>query len=69
MRDDPHEWTNLAGRDEFGETKRELARWLPKINRPPAPGSAHRVLTYDAATGDVVWEGKKIDTSQPLPGP
>lgn len=69
LRDDPHEWTNLAGDADYAETKRDLARWLPKTNLPLAPGSAHRVLTYDPATGDVTWEGKKIDKNAPLPGP
>jgi arylsulfatase A-like enzyme len=69
MEADPHEWTNLAENTEHAATKRDLARWLPKVDMPPAPGSAHRILTYDQATGDVVWEGKKIDTKQPLPGP
>ncbi|MGH7199086.1 MAG: sulfatase, partial [Planctomycetaceae bacterium] len=50
LRRDPHEWTNLADRTGMAGVKRELARWLPKIDRPPAPGSRNRVLTYDPAT-------------------
>lgn len=37
---DSYEWTNLAGKPEFGPVKAELARWLPRENKPdrhPAP--------------------------------
>ncbi len=33
---DPHEWTNLAEDPRFDSTKRELAKWLPKSDAPPA---------------------------------
>ena len=33
---DPNEFTNLAGKPEFTETKAELVKWLPKINAEPA---------------------------------
>ncbi|MEO6243985.1 MAG: sulfatase [Opitutaceae bacterium] len=37
---DPLEWKNLAGDPQFGAVKTELARWLPKINRPePVTGN------------------------------
>lgn len=69
LRADPHEWTNLARDAKHAEAKRSLARWLPKIDVAAAPRSAHRVLTYDAKTGAVTWEGETIDkeTSLPLP--
>jgi len=60
MQADPHEWDNLAGQARYESIKRDLARWIPKVDRPPAPGSAHRILTYDPATGRAVWEGKPI---------
>lgn len=66
---DPNEWTNLADDPKHAETKRELAKWLPNVDRPPAPGSAQRVLTYDPATGAVTWEGKPVGTNDPIPGP
>jgi arylsulfatase A-like enzyme len=66
---DPNEWTNLANDPKHAETKRELAKWMPKVDRPPAPGSAQRVLTYDPATGAVTWEGKPVWKSDPIPGP
>ena len=34
---DPLEWTNLAGKSELSEIKRDLAKWLPKNNAPEAP--------------------------------
>lgn len=33
---DPMEWTNVAGRPEYAETKQSLARWLPEVNAAPA---------------------------------
>lgn len=62
MIDDPHEWQNLAGNSDFAEIKGSLARWLPKTDKPMAPGSAHRVLSWDGETA--VWEGKVIDPSK-----
>jgi arylsulfatase A-like enzyme len=64
---DPREWTNLAGRDDVREVLAEHRRWLPGIDRPMAPGSAHRVLSYDPATGAVVWEGQSISPQDPIP--
>ncbi|WP_231691100.1 sulfatase [Aureliella helgolandensis] len=59
MQEDPNEWDNLASHTEFREVKADLAKWLPQIDRPLAPGSAHRVLTWDGKTA--VWEGEPID--------
>jgi len=56
---DPHEWTNLAKNPQFADVIREHARWLPKVNTPPVPGSAHRILTQ--VNGEWYWEGKRID--------
>ena len=64
---DPNEWRNLAADPKWAEAKQEMARWLPKVNRPPAPGSAHRVLTYDPQTKEAVWEGKPIGADEPWP--
>jgi arylsulfatase A-like enzyme len=61
---DPREWTNLAANVKLAETKRELARWLPNIDVPPVPGSAHRIITYDKQTGVVTWEGKTVDPKE-----
>ncbi len=65
LRDDPNEWTNLAGQTQFAEKKRELAQWLPRINAPAAPGSQGRVLIYE--NGRVIWEGQPIDPKAPFP--
>ena len=67
MRTDPDEWTNLADQSRFAEVIEEHRAWLPKIDRPPAPGSAHRVLTYDPDRDEAVWEGKKVLREDPIP--
>jgi len=64
---DPNEWTNLAGKAEYAAIIAQHKQWLPKIDRPPAPGSANRVLTYDRATDVAVWEGKNVLRSDPIP--
>jgi len=63
---DPNEWHNLASRSEYAPVIAEHRRWLPKIDRPPAPGSASRILTYDPATDEAVWQGKTIRRSDPI---
>ena len=35
---DPMEWTHLAGAPEHVGVKKELAKWLPQVNAPGAPG-------------------------------
>ena len=57
---DPREWNNLIGRPEFAAVVAEHRKWLPKVDRPPAPGSANRILTYDPKTDEAVWEGKVV---------
>jgi len=64
---DPHEWTNLVGDPQFAAVIEEHRKWLPRIDRPPAPGSASRILTYDKATDVAVWEGKKVKRSDAIP--
>lgn len=64
MQSDPHEWTNLAGEASRVALKRELARWLPQTNAPPAPRSRSRLIEY--RDGTPYWEGEPIrPTSQP----
>ncbi len=67
MRADPNEWKNLAGDTAHAAVKAELARFLPAKDVPPAPGSRHRVLTYDPATGATTWEGAPIGANDPVP--
>ncbi len=64
---DPNEWHNLAAAPQHAATKRDLAKWLPKLNRKPVPNSQHRILLYDAATGAVNWEGKDVGKNDPIP--
>ncbi|MCD6049834.1 MAG: betC 2 [Verrucomicrobia bacterium] len=67
MKADPNEWTNLAGDKKYAQVIAEHKKWLPKIDLPPAKGSANRVLTYDKATGDFVWEGKTYKKDAAIP--
>ena len=67
MRADPHEWTNLAGDPRYAAVIAEHQKWLPKIDEPPAAGSASRVLTYDKATDEAVWEGTTVKRSDSIP--
>ena len=67
MQADPNEWTNLAVRPEYAAIIAEHKTWLPKIDRPLAPGSAHRVLTYDQTTDTAVWEGKTVKRTDAIP--
>jgi arylsulfatase A-like enzyme len=67
MQADPNEWKNLAGDVQFADVKRDLAKWLPKVSAKPAPGSAHRILTYDPVTGEVNWEGQAVGKDEPIP--
>ncbi len=67
MHADPNEWTNLAGKAEHASIIAEHKKWLPKIDRPPAPNSASRVLAYDRKTDEAVWEGKVVKRTDPIP--
>lgn len=67
LKNDPHEWTNLAADPKNAEITAQHRRWIPKIDVPPAPNSAHRVLTYDKATDEAIWEGKTVRRSDPIP--
>jgi len=69
MQADPNEWKNLAGDSNYADVKAKLAKWLPDVDLPPAPGSASRILTYDKQTGEVIWQGRTVDKDAPLPGP
>ncbi|GIX03278.1 MAG: choline-sulfatase [Planctomycetaceae bacterium] len=64
---DPHEWHNLATRSDLAPVLAAHRRWLPRLDAPPAPGSEHRILTYDPATDEALWEGKLIRRDDPIP--
>jgi choline-sulfatase len=57
---DPQEFSNIVGDMRYAQIIAEHRRWLPKVDVPPAAGSAHRVLTYDPATDTAVWQGKVV---------
>lgn len=59
---DPNEWKNLIDDQELRGQVAELAKHFPKIDRPLAPNSKHRILTWDGETA--IWEGQPIDRSQ-----
>jgi hypothetical protein len=67
MLSDPNEWTNLAAKPEHAAVIAEQRKWLPKIDVPPAPNSASRVLTYDKTTDTANWEGKRVKRGDPIP--
>ncbi len=62
---DPNEWTNRASDPKAAEIKRELARWLPKENAPPLPGSSVRLI--EIREGVPYWEGKPIAPDEKIP--
>jgi arylsulfatase A-like enzyme len=64
---DPREWTNLAGRPGLERMLAEHRAWLPRVDRPMAPGSQHRVLSYDSARDEATWEGALIRRADPVP--
>lgn len=64
---DPNEWTNLASDPKYASQKADLAKYLPKVDVPPVPGSKNRVLTYDPATKQAVWEEVAIPAGETLP--
>lgn len=67
MQADPNEWHNLASRPQYAAIIDEHKKWLPSIDLPPAPGSANRVLTYDKATDQAIWEGTTVKRTDPIP--
>jgi len=65
--DDPHEWHNLADDPHWAAVIEDHRRWLPRLDQPPAPGSAHRILTYDRAADEAVWEDTAVRRTDPIP--
>jgi arylsulfatase A-like enzyme len=64
-RTDPSEWSNLARDPRHAAVLRSHARWLPKVNAAPVPGSAVRLLTRK--DGVWFWEGKPIRPEEKEP--
>ena len=65
LRSDPNEHRNLAQDPAHAETMESQRRWLPALSVPPAPGSRHRILTWE--DGEATWEGSPIDPEDPIP--
>jgi arylsulfatase A-like enzyme len=57
---DPDEWTNLAADTNYAQTKQDLAKWLPAVNKAGVAGSVTRFFEV-RADGKRYWEGKPID--------
>ena len=67
MQKDPNEWHNLASKSEYATIIADHKKWLPKVDLPPAPNSASRVLTYDPKTDEAIWEGKPVKRGDAIP--
>jgi arylsulfatase A-like enzyme len=67
MEKDPREWTNLIGDPKLASVVAEHRRWLPKVDLPPAAGSASRVLTYDSDRDEAIWEDQPVRRTDPIP--
>ena len=65
MEADPDEWHNLAGDPAMTKVIEEHRKWLPPASAKPAPGSRHRILTYE--DGVATWEGEVIGEADPIP--
>ena len=65
MKKDPNEWFNLAKNTEFQAKKKELAKWLPKINAIPAPKT--RIRLIELRNGVPYWEGAAIKAEDKIP--
>ncbi len=66
-RSDPREWHNLAAHSQYAPVLAEHRRWLPKTEAEMVPGSAHRVLSYNADSDTAVWEGLAVQRDDPIP--
>lgn len=62
---DPNEWNNLIGQPQYRDLIGEHRLWLPQENSMPAPGSQHRILTWDK--DQATWEGEPIHPLDPIP--
>jgi arylsulfatase A-like enzyme len=68
MQADPCEWNNLAKDTRCGALIAEHRKRLPQPDVPLAKGSADRILTYDAAKDEAVWEERiTLHRNDPIP--
>jgi arylsulfatase A-like enzyme len=63
MQKDPNEWKNLASQAQYADIIREHARWLPKNDATPLPGSRARLLVR-GENGGWLWEHELIDPKE-----
>ena len=66
MVNDPNEWTNLVEDPAHDAVIAQHRKWIPEVQLDPAPGSAHRVLTYDPASDEAIWEGTVVRRGDPI---
>jgi len=66
MTSDPNEWHNVADEKKHAKMIAGFQKYLPEKSVPPAPGSAHRILTMDEM-GNVIWEGEPVGKDDPIP--
>ncbi len=59
---DPNEWINVAADPKSEDVIRDLKKWLPDVNLPLAPGSAHRIL--EQKDGFWYWEGEPVKNEE-----
>ena len=66
LRTDPNEWENVAAYPKFRPIIEQHQKWIPKVNRKPAPGSKHRILVHETGS-TTTWEGKAIGKDDSIP--
>ncbi len=66
MKNDPNEWENRIDDQQLKPLVDSLASWLPKENHLPYTGNYQRVLEYK--NDSIIWQGKAIEASDPIPG-
>ncbi len=67
MQQDPNEWHNLVGKQQYAAVIEQHRRYLPQVNRKPVPGSASRILLFDEDAHTINWEGMDIPAGAPIP--
>ncbi|MFD0797312.1 sulfatase [Maribacter chungangensis] len=66
MREDPNEWYNLIGQQEYAGWADSLKQWLPQTNSLPHVGNYQRILEYKDVMP--IWQGTPILPEAPIPG-
>jgi len=66
MKNDPNEWNNIIAEQQYDKWTDSLRQWLPQQNKLPFVGDYQRILEY--SDGNVIWQGKPILPTEPIPG-